>query len=37
MSINFKKTIRRLVYRFLSEAYATPHLNLRVNQRVKGE
>jgi len=37
MSNNFKKTIRRLVYRFLSEAYATPHLNLRVNQRVKGE
>ncbi len=37
MSNNFKKTIRRLVYRFLSEAYATPHLNLRVNQRVKGD
>jgi hypothetical protein len=37
MSNDIKKTIRILVHKILSEAYAMPHLNLRVNQRVKGE
>jgi hypothetical protein len=37
MSNDLRKIIRKVLVDFLNEAYATPHLNLRTNQRVKGE
>lgn len=37
MSNDLRKIIRKVLVDFLNEAYATPHLKLRTNQRVKGE
>jgi hypothetical protein len=37
MSNGLRKIIRKVLVDFLNEAYSTPHLKLRTNQRVKGK
>lgn len=37
MSNSLRKIIRKVIFDCLNEAYATPHLKTRINQRVKGE
>jgi hypothetical protein len=37
MSNNLRTIIRKVLVNFLNEAYSTPHLKLRTNQRVEGK